>query len=312
MLNERRTENEFFILGSFFSPTNPLILLHAGAGLGFSLARAVLTSEAVTVSAGGENSALASTIGPFSYLVLWFDIPIETAYAAGVWTKKACRPETAPCFARPLMTRPLVTCPHCFCPAHVPDGYLGTALRCPQCNQLFQRQPTTFPPMQRVVPPSRSGATTVPQTSKWCVLRDGKSLGPYPLEMLQQLAESGDLKADAWLVMADTDVSVLAATVPGLLFRPKRSGQRLTTVPVAAAAPVASVRLPQRNNVTPAARKPEVAAAECPTCRVKCLVPKPQSPTLFTCPKCRQPFRAASTPTGIVAQRVGAILAPVR
>lgn len=175
-------------------------------------------------------------------------------------------------------------CPHCSYSAPIPDNAAGQAVRCPRCGQLF-RAPAPAP-ARRV--------------ERWFVQRDDKQVGPYALEALQQLATAGELKADAWLIMTDTDACVLAATIPGLVFRARRANQRTT-----GARPAASKRPTATAPPSPApAPKPVGVAVECPACRAPCQVPKPQTPTVFNCPRCKRPFRAACTSVGVVVRRV--------
>lgn len=232
------------------------------------------------------------------------------------------------------MTNPTaVLCPHCCQPSALPPGALGQVVGCPFCGQMFATPaaaPPAPPPPPRV--PEKKPAAS--PSEAWFVQQDGKQSGPYPHKVLKKLAANGDLRADAWLILAGTDASVLAATVPGLLFRPKRTraGQRPTTAaarpssatpPPRALKPAATVPVPAPQSVKvsppapprvpqpvkappPAPPKPETVVCDCPSCDSKCVVPRPRVPTMYSCPRCKQPFRAAVTSVGVVAQRVAA------
>jgi hypothetical protein len=173
----------------------------------------------------------------------------------------------------------------------------------------------------------------MPQKEGWYVMKGEKQLGPYPMEALQKLAEAGQLKADMWLVMAGTDASVLAATVPGLTFKAKRgptpqkatadagpaSGILRSGKAPAAAGPVSGVLKTGRAPAAAAPAAPvvrnvrpqEKVAVECPSCRSKCQIPKPQGAANYTCPRCRQGFRAAVTSVGVMASRIAGSPTPL-
>ncbi|MBY0524612.1 MAG: DUF4339 domain-containing protein [Gemmataceae bacterium] len=213
-----------------------------------------------------------------------------------------------------------VLCPLCYQQVDFPGELQGQVHACPACHQLFQV------PVPALIATGGTGtrmparpkpAPVTPKAGGWFVQKDGKQFGPYPVETLQRLADAGELKADCWVVMPDTDACVLAATVPGLVFRIKRNATK--SVPAGPARVSAPTPAPSRmvapasTSSRPAAavKRPEVISVPCPSCRSHCAIPKPQGPAMFSCPKCRQPFRAAPTAVGIVAARVAAAATPV-
>jgi ssDNA-binding Zn-finger/Zn-ribbon topoisomerase 1 len=205
-----------------------------------------------------------------------------------------------------------VTCPHCRQPAPIASEYLGQAVRCPRCGQAFH----TRAPVKRSAAPRKARPAIARPKESWFVLKNDRQLGPFPMDMLKRMALAGHLTADMWLVMAGTDACIMAASIPGLDFRPRRTRPKARRAPTTAAnleatpaprqqpRPAAPVARPAAPTAT------EIVAVDCPSCRSKCSIPRPQTPTNFNCPRCKQPFRAASTSIGVVSQRLPAAPSP--
>jgi hypothetical protein len=182
----------------------------------------------------------------------------------------------------------------------VSRGQLGQEVRCPLCGQAFQ----TKAPVRRSSS-SRKARSVKRHKESWFVLKNDRQVGPFPMEMLKRMALGGHLTADMWVIMAGTDACILASSIPGLEFRPRRR-----TRPKARKAPTTTANpatTPAPRQATPRPAAPvatEIVTVDCPACRSKCSIPRPQTATTFNCPRCKLPFRAASTSVGIVVKRM--------
>jgi hypothetical protein len=146
------------------------------------------------------------------------------------------------------------------------------------------------------------GEKTVGRSAEqWYLSQHGKRYGPLPPAVLFRLAGAGRIGADAWLLQDGTDVWVRATSVLGKLPGVKE------------AAPGQAPPLPRQSalsTATPA--RPSAAPAPsllltgvtCPSCTVRCRIPKPQGAAIHRCPHCSQQFRAALTSVGVVARCV--------